>query len=896
MRTEKEVDNQKDLLATHRSRLAHYLKTRATLGDAYAPPHVTTEIDNARAEIRRVKDILQKWGVSYEDHPDDVDQSLEPRPEGLANLNELSIKVKEIFETCGYSVQFSHQQDRDLFDIEAKKAQGLDRRPLYIKCSTSKASNNHLQQLAALRNRFPHFGIYFIAEEAFDSAIITQSARLGIECRTYQQVVDQMINFDPYIQAVLQDSDLNTLAKEYELPYIESQQGRHLAWNFLDSWLANPESNWLTVLGDYGVGKSALLQMLLLRLTQRFRDDPENSPIPILVPLQNYIKSFTFRNLILALFEEIGLKGVYYDAFSNWVKRGKIILLLDSFDEMAQKLNRYEIHNNLRELLGGISGSSKAILTSRPTYFESNAERLQLFSHSGRVSNEDFHLHQKYSEFDQILQDRLKNTTECQIEDLTDEQRKRFFRRVLKDNPQALLQIEKLIERTSGLDNLSSRPAIARLLMTAIPALRTNDMDALPDDLNEASLFKLIVNALLQRDENLFGEFLSNTERHDFLKELAYIISRRQQDYFVDNKIIRTIVEQLFRQKIEAHETPDIISEQYFRTCRRAAGLSVQKTALGITRDVEDPESRIGFSHNALREFLYAEFIYENLFQERAEKLFFGTALSDGTLNFLRHMLSEQSALERLISYINSFNRIRDFYFQIAWQILPNRDRENIVAIFGDPPDFSELDLGNQDFSDRDLSDADFSNSLIGGVNFRGTILDGAIFRNAILERVAFDNASLIETDFSDAEVRSIVVYDKRQKRLVEKYDVDARQWLYTEGSEFGAINELNRFSRSRKYRVAHRILQKMARYNFIKTHNEQGLLRGLGQEEPIGRQFLEALHRHGYLRVVRKAMHGGRGADVIHVEPTRRGIIQQLFDGDCPSDLLGFFDDLPTS
>lgn len=60
-----------DQLAAYRRTLAVYLRQRADLGAAYAPPVVYNGIADARAAIARLKATLRDWGVEIEDLPDD---------------------------------------------------------------------------------------------------------------------------------------------------------------------------------------------------------------------------------------------------------------------------------------------------------------------------------------------------------------------------------------------------------------------------------------------------------------------------------------------------------------------------------------------------------------------------------------------------------------------------------------------------------------------------------------------------------------------------------------------------------------------------------------------------------------------------------------------------------
>ncbi len=846
-------------------------------------------------ELTKMQQYLEKTPFAYKTLQIDGAARTDEKTNGhsLAALDEFSIKTQDLFRTCGHEIEPPPLSSLKNWTFTAKPLQGLDRRPIIVRCSEAQEDLATLDRFAHIRASMPLASLIYVTNRPTFN-FVTAAEGLGIQCRTYDQLVVQMINFLPYIDRVLQDRNLLALEQEYEQPFVDSPGGQRLAWEYIDSWLANPNSNWLTVLGDYGIGKTALLQMTLLKLMRRYKEAPEDRPIPILIPLQNFVKSFTFRNLILALFEDIGLSGVYYHAFENWVRRGRIVLLLDSFDEMAQKLGRAEIQNNLRELMSGITGQSKAILTSRPTYFESGAERLRMFADVNLIpeDHEDYSLYKAYSEFDLQLQNQIKTTTTIQLSDLTEDQRRRFFARVLT-KPEAIEKLNRMMNRMQGLAQMTERPVIARLLMMAVPSLRESDIDQMPVDLNEASVFRLIVAQLLQRDENLFGGQLTNSERHLFLKELAFVISKQGNDNYVSNRVIRALVERLFALKIHSHETPEIVAEQYFRACRRAAGLSVEKTAAGLTRDIEDWDSRVGFSHNALREYLYAEFVREHLFGDRAVSLFFNATISDQTVTFLGYMLGDDEN-QKLLSEIQGHGRLREFAFDIAWRLLPNESREEMAAIVGDALDFALMDLSGLDLSERDLSGATFSNSLIGGVNFRESNLDGANFQGAVIEMTALDDASLEGTSFAKADVRSIVVYDAGQKRVLTRFGDDARQWLFTSGSEIGAKDQINPLTRSRKYQVAYKVLRKMERYKFGSTHHEFGLLRGIRQDQlTIGREFVEMLSSRDYLRFVRKATKGGRGTNVLEIARERRQDLQDLFDGRCPPKLMDFFDDL---
>src|SRR5437763_1074260 len=86
MLNQEEIDQQVDLLATYRRRLAHHLQQQAILGTA-APFSLAEDIRTARTEIMRIKGVLHGWNVTVEDHPDDDPPVSNPEAEALFYFN-----------------------------------------------------------------------------------------------------------------------------------------------------------------------------------------------------------------------------------------------------------------------------------------------------------------------------------------------------------------------------------------------------------------------------------------------------------------------------------------------------------------------------------------------------------------------------------------------------------------------------------------------------------------------------------------------------------------------------------------------------------------------------------------------------------------------------------------
>src|SRR4051794_27434215 len=71
MPDQEDIAHQQELLAAHPRTLAQFLKQQALISELFTPPAIGYGIDEARANIRRVKSTLQAWGIPTEDLPDD---------------------------------------------------------------------------------------------------------------------------------------------------------------------------------------------------------------------------------------------------------------------------------------------------------------------------------------------------------------------------------------------------------------------------------------------------------------------------------------------------------------------------------------------------------------------------------------------------------------------------------------------------------------------------------------------------------------------------------------------------------------------------------------------------------------------------------------------------------
>lgn len=128
----------------------------------------------------------------------------------------------------------------------------------------------------------------------------------------------------------------------------------------------------ISILGDYGTGKTTLMQRVFYRLICKYLNK-EIIERPIYVELKNYFK---FKDLDLFLLQEVRKlfsKDISIDLLRKEMQNGSFIFLLDGFDEMSPQISEKIRMQNFHVLFPLLT-SSPSIITCRPSYFVSSKE------------------------------------------------------------------------------------------------------------------------------------------------------------------------------------------------------------------------------------------------------------------------------------------------------------------------------------------------------------------------------------------------------------------------------------------------------------------------------------------------------------------------------------------
>ena len=111
---------------------------------------------------------------------------------------------------------------------------------------------------------------------------------------------------------------------------------------YIDAWLKERGKVHISLLGEFGSGKTWFCRHYAYRQLYKYLADPARERLPLLITLRHFSKTMTAQQLINdALIEQYSLPfvGSAYEVFQEINRRGKLLLILDGFDEMARQVD-----------------------------------------------------------------------------------------------------------------------------------------------------------------------------------------------------------------------------------------------------------------------------------------------------------------------------------------------------------------------------------------------------------------------------------------------------------------------------------------------------------------------------------------------------------------------------
>ncbi len=338
-----------------------------------------------------------------------------------------------------------------------------------------------------------------------------------LECYTFDELIDQDADFSGYLDWLEAEVRRREIDKKYvplactkeELDPLNQRQigvsryDERDGWidGYIDLWLDDPAKEHISILGEFGTGKTWFAFHYAWTALQRYLDAQkrgvERPRLPLVITLRDYAKALNVENVLAGFFftqHNIRLNSEVFDQLN---RMGKLLLIFDGFDEMAAKCDRQQMINNFWELAKVVAPGAKVILTCRTEHFPEAKEGRALLNAELQASTAN--LTGETPQFEVL-----------ELEKFNDEQ----IRQVLLFQAEPAT-VDQVMSNPQLLD-LARRPVMTELILEALPDIEAGK----PVDMSRVYLYA--VRRKMERDIKAERTFTSLADKLYFLCELSW--------------------------------------------------------------------------------------------------------------------------------------------------------------------------------------------------------------------------------------------------------------------------------------------------------------------------------------------------------------------------------------
>ncbi|WP_030180966.1 SIR2 family protein [Streptomyces violaceorubidus] len=540
----------------------------------------------------------------------------------------LSAEVMGLLKAMGYTVS-RPRRSPGVVDFRASKYSEGTQIVRWIRCVEGSVGSGHIDGAHALRGGEEAASEVWVI--GYRSGVFTSQARARAEdtrIMSIAQFYRTMLNIDAYLARMLQEYEEEGIDKLWvelacEVPQYDRMRSVPLSTDsfddveaFLDVWIDTPGRNHISILGDFGTGKTWLSRHYAARLARRYLEDCEHNRVPILISLRDrsHGDSVNIKELITDTL--VNAYGMHlpggYETFQFLNRHDSLVLILDGFDEMQARLDDLATVRNFDELAKVVEpdANCKAILTCRTSYFRTDLEErevlagegLQRINLKGRPNFEILHLVQ----FD-------------------DERIRKSLRRQVGDRAEGYYQD---IHRIYDLGNLAQRPILLSMIAATLPRLVQQNT------VNPATLYETYTDEWMRKNLVEQRSIMESREKRTVMQDLAWEMFRRETASIHYSELPRALQDSLTsRSTALMHNYEHDVRTQSF----------LQRDNAGF----------YGFAHKSFMEFFIAQRIFTDICQNYSGRLM-DAQTSYETDQFVKDLLlREPSYMDTLIGWLN---------------------------------------------------------------------------------------------------------------------------------------------------------------------------------------------------------------------------------------------------
>ena len=667
---------------------------------------------------RRREDAAAAMAVA--ERPDIYDVG-DPRLSRTAQGKRFEDRVADLLRMLGYQIEMQQTVDGNEVDLIATMAKGIDRITYFVECKDHAAvvRKEVVEKLkgwldtpkARARNAQG-----MVVGRGFASAGVEYANSVNIRLFTSEDLERALIDFAPYLNRLVSEFAASPLAACYVEQHIRPEKSPDTTPPLLPhaaAWANGEGSRLWVLLGDYGTGKTTFTRRFAYDLAQKALGDPA-APVPLLINLRDYPNKASLADV---LHEHWAMRtGERRDPaiFMHLLGRGRIVLLLDSFDEMGVA----QAHRNVVEQFRGLvfptgsagegSRSNRILVTCREHYFRDKAEAESAVA--GRTDS----LEKAARGFDGTV-DLLPRFTHRQIQDYL---KRRMGERKGKE-------AWKTIDGIYDLKSLADRPQLLDIIIESLPELATQGRAV-----TAGALYLAYTNKWLEDPR------IRPSERQSSSEQLRHVLE--------------TLAVELWRRDGQRIHHADLFALIMKRADLRG-GLQVEnldvelRTAAFLSRTAD---GYYGFSHRSFLEFFYARAILQALNGngDGLVSVLDNARLSWEAAGFVHDLVGEaqpapvRRKVAELLADGTASAAARVNAYLLAYEVAVRRRGSGSMDEFYSAMtpwlpksgpcladgDLADLDLLHANFKNADLSRARLDRGRFWSADFSGAVLAGA--------------------------------------------------------------------------------------------------------------------------------------------------------------------------
>jgi WD40 repeat protein len=467
-------------------------------------------------------------GVDWQTVVDEIDNSRHPAANRLEKFNGLKIakQIHDWLTALRYEFEsyedFQSEYCEFIIRIPVRRGR-FDR--ILIRGVQSEAKVRDLQALqASVVNQQADEG-WLIVPRRISPAVTQELAKdenEHLSCMTFDELIDQDADFEPYLTWLEEEVIKRGIDRKYvslacdkeeidpvtQHSIATSSYGEAEGWieGYIKQWLSDDSKEHVSILGEFGTGKtwfSFHYAWDCLRAYKEAKEQGLERPrLPLVIALRDYNKALKVESVLSDLFfnkHDIRLNSSVFDCLNQM---GKLVIIFDGFDEMADKVDRQKMINNFWELARVVCPGSKVILTSRTEHFPHDRESRQLLN--AELESSTAKLKWESPRFELL---ELAKFNEAQIRHVL----------TLEAEEKGLSTdiVEKVMVRAELLD-LARRPVMTELIIEAMPEIEAGK----PVDMSRIYYYAIVRK--MDRDIKAERTFTSLADKLYFLCEIAW--------------------------------------------------------------------------------------------------------------------------------------------------------------------------------------------------------------------------------------------------------------------------------------------------------------------------------------------------------------------------------------